>query len=63
LTKPILKYGDIVLTKFPFTDLSGAALRPALIISPGQIGQDLILLAISSVIRGGKLVRKRNFIF
>ena len=44
--------GDIVLTRFPFTDLSGASLRPALVVSPGQIGQDIVLVGISSVVRG-----------
>lgn len=44
--------GDIVLTQFPFTDLTGTSLRPALVVSPGQIGQDIVLVAISSVVRG-----------
>jgi len=42
----------VLLTRFPFTDLTGASLRPALVVSPGQIGEDLVLVAISSVIRG-----------
>lgn len=49
---PGLKRGDVVLTPFPFTDLSGAPLRPALIVSQGPIGQDVVLAAISSVVRG-----------
>src|SRR5205823_2199996 len=44
--------GDVVLTKFPFTDLTGSAVRPALVVSQGLIGQDLVLAAISSVLRG-----------
>ena len=47
-----LMRGDIALTKFPFTDLTGASLRPALIVSQQQWGQDIVLVAISSVIRG-----------
>ena len=47
-----LARGDVVLTQFPYTDLSGAAVRPALVISARLIGQDLILAGISSVIRG-----------
>jgi mRNA interferase MazF len=47
-----LARGDVVLTRFPFTDLTGASLRPALVVSPGQIGQDIVLVAISSVVRG-----------
>ena len=46
-----LSRGDVVLTRFPFTDLTGASLRPALVVSPGQIGQDIVLVAISSVVR------------
>jgi mRNA interferase MazF len=43
--------GEVVLTRFPFTDLTGAALRPAVVVSQGPIGHDLVLVAISSVIR------------
>jgi len=42
----------VVLTRFPFTDLTGASLRPAVVVSYGQIGQDLVLTAISNVVRG-----------
>jgi len=42
----------VVLTRFPSTDLTGASLRPAVVVSQGQIGQDLVLAAISSVARG-----------
>lgn len=45
--------GHVVLTRFPFMDLTGASVRPALIVSAGSIGQDFILAGISSVIRGG----------
>jgi mRNA interferase MazF len=47
-----LSRGDIALTRFPFTDLTGASLRPALVVSPGQLGQDIVLVGISSVVRG-----------
>jgi len=47
-----LARGDVVLTQFPFTALTGAAVRPAVVVSQGQIGQDLVLIAISSVVRG-----------
>jgi mRNA interferase MazF len=49
---PALARGDVVLTRFPFTDLTGASLRPALVVSQGQIGEDFVLIAISSVVRG-----------
>jgi mRNA interferase MazF len=49
---PALARGDVVLTQFPFTDLKGASLRPALVVSQGAIGQDVVLAGISSVVRG-----------
>jgi mRNA interferase MazF len=52
VTPPTLARGDVVLTRFPFTDLTGASLRPAVVVSYEQIGQDLVLTAISSVVRG-----------
>jgi len=52
---PTLSRGDVVLTQFPFTDLTGASLRPALVVSPGQIGEDVVLVAISSVVRGSRV--------
>ena len=52
MTPPTLSRGDVVLTRFPFTDLTGASLRPAVVVSQGQIGQDVVLVAISSVVRG-----------
>jgi mRNA interferase MazF len=49
--RTMLVRGDVVLTRFPFTDLTGASLRPALVVSRGEIGQDVVLAAISSVVR------------
>jgi mRNA-degrading endonuclease toxin of MazEF toxin-antitoxin module len=49
---PAFTRGEVILTRFPFTDLSGSAVRPALVVSHGAIGQDLVLIGISSVVRG-----------
>lgn len=51
MTGPISR-GDVVLTRFPFTDLTGSSVRPALVVSAGLIGDDLVLAGISSVVRG-----------
>jgi mRNA interferase MazF len=48
----MLSRGDVVLTRCPFTDLTGASLRPAVVVSQGPIGQDIVLIAVSSVVRG-----------
>ena len=52
MTHPTLSRGNVVLARFPFTDLTGTTLRPAVIVSQGQLGDDLVLVAISSVVRG-----------
>lgn len=42
------KKGSVVLVPFPFTDLSGSKVRPAVIISEGKIGSDVVVLFITS---------------
>ena len=42
------KRGVIILVPFPFTDLSGSKVRPALIVSAGKIGTDIVVLFITS---------------
>jgi mRNA interferase MazF len=41
--------GDIVLVPFPFTDLSGQKVRPALVLFSGLRGDDCIVAFISSL--------------
>lgn len=45
-----LRRGDIVLIPFPFTNLSGQKVRPALILSPDPAGEDILFAFASSVI-------------
>ena len=40
--------GTIVLVPFPFTDLSGNKVRPAVIISVGKVGGDVVVLFLTS---------------
>lgn len=42
------KKGTVVLVPFPFTDLSGSKVRPAVIVSDGKLGSDVVLLFITS---------------
>ncbi len=42
--------GTVVLAPFPFTDLSGTKVRPAVVVSPSdRPGEDVILAFISSI--------------
>lgn len=52
MTPATISRGDVVLTQFPFTDLTGTSVRPAVVVSQGQLGQDIVLIAVSSVVRG-----------
>jgi mRNA interferase MazF len=50
----VYEFGSIVLTRFPFTDLSGDKRRPALVVSRDNGRQtDLIVCFITSVPRSG----------
>lgn len=45
-----LKRSDIILIPFPFTDLTSAKVRPAVVISSNPQEEDVIVAFISSVI-------------
>jgi mRNA interferase MazF len=50
----VLPFGSIVLTRFPFTDLSGDKRRPALVVSRDNDRRpDLVVCFITSVPRQG----------
>lgn len=49
--------GTVILVPFPFTDLSGQKVRPALILSSSKHGEDCIVAFISS------LKQKKTFAF
>jgi mRNA interferase MazF len=42
------KKGAVILVPFPFTDLSGNKVRPAVIISEKKIGSDVVVVFITS---------------
>lgn len=42
------KKGDVVLVSFPFTDLNGVKIRPAVVVSQKNNKQDIVLAFISS---------------
>ncbi|RJQ31011.1 type II toxin-antitoxin system PemK/MazF family toxin [Candidatus Parcubacteria bacterium] len=41
--------GDIVLIPFPFTDLSGQKVRPALVLHNEKKGEDCVVIFLSSI--------------
>lgn len=45
------KQGKIVLIPFPFTDLSGSKVRPAVILSHTSVGDDIVVAFISTNIK------------
>ena len=51
MTSGMYNFGKIVLVPFPFTDLSGMKVRPAVIISNNLTGDDVIVCFISSNIK------------
>jgi mRNA interferase MazF len=42
------KQGTVILTPFPFTDLSDEKVRPAVIVSKGLIGGEVVVVFITS---------------
>jgi len=48
MAKP-LHYGDVVLVPFPFADLTGQKVRPAVIVSADPQGPELILAFVTTV--------------
>jgi mRNA interferase MazF len=52
--------GDMVLVRFPFTDLEAARKRPALVLSPPEFSQshgDVVVLALTSRPQSGDSLR------
>jgi len=49
----MLKKGDIVLIPFPFTDLSGAKVRPAVVLAAPRKAEDILVAFITSQSKSG----------
>jgi mRNA interferase MazF len=39
---------DIILVRYPFTDLSGAKVRPAVVVSAPHVSQDIFIVPLTS---------------
>ena len=60
MAQSIVKRGSVVLIRYPFTDLTGAKVRPALVLTPDHLLprlEDVLCLFISSVMPGELLPR------
>jgi len=42
------KKGAVILVPFPFTDLSGSKVRPAIIVSNREVGSDIVVVFLTS---------------
>lgn len=54
-THGVLRRGDVVLVPFPFADLTGSKVRPAVIVSADPQGPELIIAFITSVLSNRSL--------
>lgn len=45
---PSYSSGDLILVRYPFSDLTGAKVRPAVVISAAHTSQDLIIVPLTS---------------
>ncbi len=45
---PNYSKGDVVLVRYPFSDLSGAKVRPAVVVSVPHVSQDLFIVPLTS---------------
>jgi mRNA interferase MazF len=43
---------EVVLIRYPFSDLTGAKVRPAIVVSAGHISQDLLVVPLTSKTTG-----------
>ena len=56
--------GDVILLRFPFSDLSTAKKRPAVVISPAAFSErhgDVVILALTSVAQNDRELRLRRW--
>ena len=49
---PSFSRGDVVLVRYPFSDLSGTKVRPAVVVSPPYPSNDLLIVPMTSRIAG-----------
>lgn len=45
---PSYSKGDIVLVRYPFSDLTGVKVRPAIVVNAPHVSQDLLIVPLTS---------------
>lgn len=45
---PNYSKGDVILIRYPFSDLSGSKIRPAVVVNAPHVSQDLIIVPLTS---------------
>src|SRR5688572_22504767 len=51
MSMPSYSKGDVVLLRFPFSDLSGSKVRPVIVVSSPHASKDLIVIPLTSKTR------------
>ncbi len=45
---PSCSKGEVILVRYPFSDLSGAKVRPAIVVNTPYVSQDVIIVPLTS---------------
>jgi mRNA interferase MazF len=53
---PSYSKGDVVLVRFPFSDLSGSKVRPVVVVSRPHASQDLFVISLTNSLLAGEFV-------
>lgn len=48
ISMPSYSKNDVILIRYPFSDLSGAKVRPAVVVGSPHVSQDLFIVALTS---------------
>jgi mRNA interferase MazF len=66
MSMPSYSKNDIILVRYPFSDLSGAKIRPAVVISAKHVSQDLFVTPltskIASLLEGEFILSERSMV-
>lgn len=49
---PSYSHSEVILVRYPFTNLSGAKIRPAVVVNTPHVSQDVIIVPLTSRLSG-----------